>query len=95
MSRLIIGLALIFAAGGIACSSSVRAADLAASPMRSAASPVEHCDDYGCWYAIYVRHRALLSTYGAGFDPNNYDFTEPYYYYGRERTYVRYSRDPS
>ncbi|MGO4870645.1 MAG: hypothetical protein ACLPGW_08550 [Roseiarcus sp.] len=95
MSRSIIGLALTFAVGGVVWSSSVEAADVAGPRETMSASSVEHCGEVcGCWRTDYVRHRELLSTYGAGFDPNNYDFTEPHYYYGRERLYPRYSRDP-
>lgn len=90
MSRTMIGIAFIFAAGV----SPVRAADIA-SPREVAASRIKHCDVCGCLRTYYVHHRALLSTYGANFDPNNYDFTEPRYFYGPERPYPRYSLDPS
>jgi hypothetical protein len=32
----------------------------------------------------------LRSTYGSGFDPRNFDQTEPYYYFGRVRAYPQY-----
>jgi hypothetical protein len=32
----------------------------------------------------------LRSTYGVGFDPRNYDTTEPRYYFGRMRAYPQY-----
>jgi hypothetical protein len=41
---------------------------------------------------VYVYHRDLRQTYGTGFDPRNYDETEPHYYFGPVRRYVRYCR---
>jgi hypothetical protein len=41
-------------------------------------------------YVEYVYHRDLRQTYGAGFDPRNYDQTEPHYYFGPVRRYPRY-----
>jgi hypothetical protein len=82
----------ICAAGGFA---QVQAADMARKRYVPPPSVVSHCEDSdGCWYTHYVRHRVLLSTYGAGFDPNNYDFTEPHYFFGGERDFPRYSWDP-
>jgi hypothetical protein len=31
----------------------------------------------GCLHVTYVFHRELRSTYGVGFDPRNFDQTEP------------------
>ncbi len=96
MSRSVIWIAFIFAVGGAIWSSSAEAADVAAPRKAIAASSVERCVEVcGCWHTYYVRHRVLLSTYGAGFDPNNYDFTEPHYFYGQERFYPRYFREPN
>ena len=44
----------------------------------------------GCLHVTYVFHRELRSTYGLGFDPRNFDQTEPYYYFGPLRAYPRY-----
>jgi hypothetical protein len=40
-----------------------------------------------------VYHRTLESTYGLGFDPRNYNQTEPHYYFGRVRAFPRYFVD--
>jgi hypothetical protein len=32
----------------------------------------------------------LETTYGIGFDPRNYDLTEPHHYFGPVRAYPRY-----
>ncbi len=48
------------------------------------------CWDCCCLHVRYVRHRQVESTYGTGYDPRNYDQTEPHFYLGRSRTYARY-----
>jgi hypothetical protein len=96
MSKLIIGLALAVTTSAMAWSAPIRAADMTLDRYAVRQSVIRHCEDIcSCWTTTYVRHRVLLSTYGAGFDPNNYDFTEPHYFFGGERAYPRYSRDPS
>lgn len=53
-----------------------------------------YCGPCGCLQVTYVYHRALLSTYGTGFDPRNVDLTQPYYYFSRSvHAYPRYSVD--
>jgi hypothetical protein len=53
-----------------------------------------YCGPCGCLQVTYVYHRALLSTYGTGFDPRNFDMTQPYYYFSRSvHAYPRYSVD--
>ena len=54
------------------------AADLAIPFHRIAAA--HWCGSCGCLHASYVYHRELRSTFGIGFDPRNYDMTEPHYY---------------
>ena len=51
------------------------------------------CGHCGRLRVKYVVHRSLRSTYGAGFDPRNFDEAEPYYYPGARRRYVRYYSD--
>jgi hypothetical protein len=51
------------------------------------------CGCCGCLRVTYDRHRELRSTYGAHFDPRNYDQTEPHYYFGRVRAYPQYWTD--
>jgi hypothetical protein len=67
------------------------AADLQARP--TAALPA-YCGPCGCLQVTFVYHRQLLSTYGTGFDPRNYDTTQPHYYFSRSvHAYPRYAVD--
>ena len=61
-------------------------------PAPRAAHPerLSHCGPCGCLGVGYVYHRELRSTYGLGFDPRNYDTTQPHYYFGPIRAYPRY-----
>ena len=68
--------------------SSATAADLPVPPHRSAGA--HWCGPCGCLHVSYVHHRELRSTYGIGFDPRNYDGTEPHYFFGPMRAYPRY-----
>jgi hypothetical protein len=52
-----------------------------------------YCGPCGCLRVVYAYHPKLRSTYGVGFDPRNYDTTEPHYYLGRIRAYPRYYID--
>jgi hypothetical protein len=52
-----------------------------------------YCGPCGCLRVAYAYHPELRSTYGAGFDPRNYDTTEPHYYLGRVRAYPQYYID--
>jgi hypothetical protein len=76
-----------------------RAADYGAHPRkaRQAASvlqidrgPNPYCGPrWGCPEAVYVRHRSLEAYYPFTVDPRTKS-DEPHYYYGPNRTYVRY-----
>jgi hypothetical protein len=48
------------------------------------------CGPCGCLHVSYDYHRELRSTYGLGFDPRNFDQTQPYYFVGPVRAYARY-----
>jgi hypothetical protein len=86
MLKVITQLAIVAAMAGIG--TSVGAADL---DVRPGVSAVERsCGACGCQHVFYVRHRALESTYGVGYDPRNDDQTQPHYYFGRVRYYPRY-----
>jgi len=53
-----------------------------------------YCGPCGCLQVTYVYHRQVLSTYGTGFDPRNYDMTQPHYYLSRSvHAYPRYFVD--
>ena len=87
MARLQIGLvALALVATSGAWSGAV-AADLSI-PRRSAEAQY----DAAAPSSVYVYHRELRQTYGTQFDPRNYDETEPHYYFGPVRRYIRYCR---
>ncbi len=49
------------------------------------------CGPCGCLRVDFAYHRELRSTYGTGFDPRNYDETQPHYYFGAMRAYPQYS----
>jgi hypothetical protein len=55
--------------------------------------PGPYCGCCGCLGVTYDYHRELRSTYGAHFDPRNYDQTEPHYHYGPLRAYPQYWSD--
>jgi hypothetical protein len=67
-----------------------KAADL---PARVAPAAEAQCGPCGCLRVTYATHRELRSTYGAGFDPRNFDESTPYFYFGAMRRYPRYSVD--
>ena len=48
------------------------------------------CGPCGCLHVSYVYHKDLRSTYGLGFDPRNFDQTQPHYHFGPARAYPRY-----
>lgn len=74
------------------------AADYAVPPIReSRAAPTLYVDRgpnpycgprCGCPTVVHVRHRSLERAYSYTFDPRTRD--EPHYFYGPNRTYVRY-----
>jgi hypothetical protein len=59
----------------------------------AAVAPAQDCGPCGCLQVTYVYHPELRSTYGLGFDPRNYDQTEPHYYLGPVRPYPHYFVD--
>jgi hypothetical protein len=68
----------------------IRAADL---PVKSLVHQHQTALSYGpcgCLHRGYAYHRELRSTYDTGFDPRNFDQTEPRYYFGHVRAYPRY-----
>jgi len=79
--------AFVLAATAGLLAGSARAADLGVpGPSVQAAE----CGPCGCVRVTYDYHRELESTYGLGFDPRNYDTTEPHYYLGPVRAWPRY-----
>jgi hypothetical protein len=70
----------------------INAADLAAPTAHAAKNRVvrRSCGVCGCLRVVYSYHRRLWFTYGLGFDPRNYDMTEPHFHLGRVRAYPQY-----
>ncbi|WP_407147343.1 hypothetical protein [Bradyrhizobium sp. ORS 86] len=99
MSQSYVGL-VAFASTMIIAAAPACAADYAAHPRKArVAASVLHVDRgpspycgprCGCCAPIYVRHRSLEQAYSYTFDPRTRS-DEPHYYYGRNRTYVRYA----
>jgi hypothetical protein len=48
------------------------------------------CGPCGCLHVTWTYHRVLLSTYGLGFDPRNFDTTQPFFHYGALRAYPHF-----
>jgi hypothetical protein len=73
----------------------IAAADLPIQERETQAPIVgpAQCGPCGCLSVSYVYHPGLESTYGIGFDPRNYDTTEPHYYWGARRAYPQYYVD--
>jgi hypothetical protein len=90
MLRLTVALGALVGALVVMPMNSVGAAEL---QTPRAALPA-NCGPCGCLQVAYVYHRDLLTTYGTGFDPRNYDTTQPHYYFSRSvHAYPRYSVD--
>jgi hypothetical protein len=98
MSRSFLGFAVI-ASSMVISALPALAADYTAYPrqQRHAArvlqidrGPSPYCGPR-CGYpmVVHVRHRSLGNAYPSGFDPRTRD--EPHYFYGPNRTYVRYA----
>jgi hypothetical protein len=91
MSKPII-LVMLLVTGAIAVTAPVFAAEL----LPPAGVRVHHqrvgpgCGPCGCLRVTYIYHRDIRTTYGTGFDPRNFDQTEPYFYPGPVRAYPRY-----
>jgi hypothetical protein len=93
MSRPMLLAATILALAGMLPSAPGHAADLSVpggAAQAPAAAPAD-CGPCGCLQVSYDYHRELRSTYGTGFDPRNYDETQPHYYFGSNRAWPRYS----
>ena len=75
MSRAMLALGGIVGAIVLASPCSLGAAELLAPAQAAQAYP--NCGPCGCMSVTYVHHRDMQSTYGLGFDPRNYDTTEP------------------
>jgi hypothetical protein len=90
ISALVAG--IITAAGVPAVPASAVAAELShpAVPHVHPHHAAPFCGPCGCLRVSYVYHRELRTTYGLGFDPRNFDQTEPYYHPGAVRAYPRY-----
>jgi hypothetical protein len=92
MTRIILALAVVSLAFS---AHSLRAAELesALGVTRAPLGARPACGPCGCLEAGRVRHRSMETTYGTGFDPRNYNTTEPHFYFGPVRSYPRYFVD--
>jgi hypothetical protein len=93
MSRTKLVLAGVASALALMAPSLLGAAELEVPPQAVAPARGADCGPCGCLSVTYVHHRELRATYGLGFDPRNYDTTQPHYYLGPERAYPRYFVD--
>jgi hypothetical protein len=72
----------------------IQAAELPTPSEQSAAfRSHEGCGPCGCLQVTYESHPEIQSTYGTGYDPRNFDTTQPYFYVSRPRPFPRYSVD--
>jgi len=71
---------------GVSATLPAYAADLPSPPWAAHA----RCGPCGSLHVGYVYHRELRSTNGLGFDPRNFDQTQPHYYFGPVRAYPQY-----
>jgi hypothetical protein len=85
MVALAVGIAAATATG---MSVRANAADL--MPSAPVAQHAQWCGPCGCLRVSYDHHREMRMTYGTGYDPRNFDTTEPYYYFGRVRAYPQF-----
>jgi len=99
MSKWLMGLAAVAMVCAMAPPRAAEAADLPLSKRvahalhaRSGCVVESQC---GCLRVAYDYHRELQSTYGIGFDPRNYDQTQPIFHLGPVRAYPRYWLDPA
>lgn len=88
MSALIVG--VVTAAGVLAVPKLATAAELQLPPPVAHVRQAAECGSCGCLRVSYDYHRELRTTYGTGFDPRNFDTTEPHYYFGPVRAYPQY-----
>ena len=77
---------MVSAAGVPVATLTAYAADLPSPPWAAHA----RCGHCGSLHVGYVYHRELRSTNGLGFDPRNFDQTQPHYYFGPVRAYPQY-----
>jgi hypothetical protein len=87
--------AVVMVAGAMSVATSASSTELQL-PERAQHSGhfASDCGPCGCLRVSYVYHRDVRTTYGTGFDPRNFDQTQPYFYPGRMRAYPRYWVEP-
>jgi hypothetical protein len=92
MPKIALMLGLMIMVGLPAASTGASAAELQIPPADQARHyrEAEACGPCGCLRVSWDYHRVMEQTYGSGFDPRNFDTTEPYFYLGRVKAYPRY-----
>jgi hypothetical protein len=93
MCRSMLGLVGVMTALLLTSPSPLRAAELSVPGSGAYVNSPPNCGPCGCLTVKYVYHRVVESTYGAGFDPRNFDTTEPHYYLGPVHRFPRYFVD--
>ena len=95
MSRFITGLAASVALATL--STAAFAADYAVPPQVRSAEVYQgnpYCSETcGCPIVTHVRHRQLEQGYPSGFDPRDFNYNEPRYYWGPRKTYTRWENN--
>ena len=94
MTRSLFALGWVVVISMVELTGSLRATELRVpSALNYGVGAPLYCGLCGCLVVAYTYHPELRSTYGLGFDPRNYDTTEPRYYFGRMRAYPQYYID--
>jgi hypothetical protein len=93
MPRAVVVLTAVLGAVFAASMASVFPSAAADLPLAGRGAPQLACGPCGCLRVTFDYHRELQSTYGTGFDPRNYDETQPHYYFGGMRAFPRYSQE--
>jgi hypothetical protein len=89
--RTLIKSAVVVVAGAMSVTTSASSAELQLpEPASRSGHFASDCGPCGCLRVSYIYHRDMRTTYGTGFDPRNFDQTQPYFYPGRVRAYPRF-----
>lgn len=90
MCRSMLALGGVIAASLLTSAAPLAAAELSVPGHAAYVQNPPDCGPCGCLTVKYVDHHVVESTYGAGFDPRNFDTTEPHFYLGPVHRFPRY-----
>lgn len=93
MSRIILGLSAAVVLATL--STTAFAADYAVPPqVRSAEVGNPYCSEVcGCPIVTHERHRSLGQTFPSGFDPRDFSYQDPRYFWGPRKTYTHWENN--